>query len=233
MNITFDSNVWEPMVNEEEPHLVEIKNKIRDGKIQAYICEMALSLEAIQKKKRSEFFRDYEPRITVENLPPENGKLGVRVSFGPNTELHPGFPPQQWDKLLKARDLGFKVLRMTTFGTVRPKDIPDDMYINPNDMDGFWRYADPLASCSDYITSMGCGQAAYNRFRAEFNLVGLDFRSIPAERRKEFVERWKEFAEAIAEWADGDSLAAHYAAGNDFFCTDDRAGNAGIGIHIS
>ena len=79
--------------------------------------------------------------------------------------------------------------------------------------DEFWRYAEPLASCSDYITSMGCGQAAYNRFKEEFNLVGLDVHSIPVERRKEFVERWKDFAEAIAEWVDGDSLAAHYAAG--------------------
>ena len=53
MDITFDTNVWERAINEEEPHLVEIKNKIRDGKIRAYICEIALSLEAIQKQKRS------------------------------------------------------------------------------------------------------------------------------------------------------------------------------------
>ena len=50
MKITFDTNVWEPLVNEEKPHLAEIKNKIRDGKIQAYICEISLDLEAIQKK---------------------------------------------------------------------------------------------------------------------------------------------------------------------------------------
>ena len=37
MNITFDTNVWRRLVNEEKPHLVEIKNKIQDGKIQAYI----------------------------------------------------------------------------------------------------------------------------------------------------------------------------------------------------
>ena len=44
MNITFDSNVWERVVNEEDHHLVNIKNKIRIGEIQAYICEIALSL---------------------------------------------------------------------------------------------------------------------------------------------------------------------------------------------
>ena len=74
---------------------------------------------------------------------------------------------------------------------------------------------------------MGCGQAAYNRFKEEFNLIGLDVQSIPVERREEFGECWEEFAEAIAEWVDGESLAVHYAAGNDFFCTDDEARNAG------
>ena len=227
MNVTFDSNVWERVIDEDDCHLAEIKDKIRNGRIQSHICEIALSLEPSKKKLRSEFFENYHLCTTVNNLPPKGETLTMQIGFKPNVELHPGFHPKLWAKILEARNLGFRVLRMTNIGTVRPKDIPDDMYINPTDMDEFWRYAEPLASCSDYITSMGCGQAAYNRFKEEFNLVGLDVQSIPVERRKEFVERWKEFAEAIAEWVDGDSLAAHYAAGNDFFCTDDKAGNAG------
>lgn len=227
MNVTFDSNVWERIIDENDCHLAEIKDKIRDGRIQSHICEIALSLEPIKKKLRAEFFENYHFRTTVNNLPPKGETLTMQIGFKPNVELHPGFHPKLWAKILEARNLGFRVLRMTNIGTVRPKNIPDDMYINPTDMDEFWRYAEPLASCSDYITSMGCGQAAYNRFKEEFNLVGLDVHSIPVERRKEFVERWKDFAEAIAEWVDGDSLAAHYAAGNDFFCTDDNARNAG------
>ena len=105
MNITFDTNVWERLINEEEHHLVEIKNKIRDGKIQAYICAINLNLEAIRKEKRAELFGNYELRITEEHLPPENGMLVMRVSVGPNTDLHPGLSPEQWDKLLEARDL--------------------------------------------------------------------------------------------------------------------------------
>ena len=143
MNITFDSNVWEPVVKEEKPHLIEIKNKILDGKIQAYICEITLSLESIEREKRAEFFGNYEPSGTVEHLPPENGELVMRVSLGPNTELHPGLHPKQRVKLLKARDLGFRVLGMTNFLTVRTKDIPDDMYVQQE----FWRYADLLKNC--------------------------------------------------------------------------------------
>ena len=218
MNITFDTNVWEPMVNEKKPHLVEIKNKIRDGKIQAYICEIALNLEAIQREKRAEFFGNYKPKWTGQDFPLENGNLGILVGIGPNTDLHPGIHEKQWDKLLKARDLGFRVLRMTNAGTVRTKEIPDDMYVEHDDIEGFWKYAELLANCNDFIVGLGCGRAEYDQFKARSN----DGQTIPHKQ-------WRKFSEAIAEWVDGEALSAHYAVGNDFFCTNDKAGNAGAG----
>lgn len=222
MNITFDTNVWRRLVNEEKTHLVEIKNKIQDGKIEAYICEITVNLEAIQKVKRAKFFRDYEPSMTVEDLPPENGRLGMRVGLGPNTELHPGLPPELNDDLLKARDLGFRVLRMTNFGTVRTEEIPDDMYVQHDDIEEFWTYAELLANCNDFIVSLGCGRAEYDQFKAQFNLVGSGGQTVPEELKKKF-------SEAIAEWVDGEALSAHYAVGNDLFCTNDKARNAGTG----
>ena len=215
MKITFDTNVWRRMINEEKHHLVKIKNKIREGKIQAYICEIALNLEAIKRKERAKLFENYEPCITVKHLPPENGKYSMQISIKPNTEQHPGIPPQLREALLKARDLGFKVLRMTLAGTVRTKEIPDDMYARQDDEE-FSRYRESLGNCSDSIMGLGCGQAAYNQFKEQFNLVG-------SGGPKMSIEDEKKFSDAIAEWVDGDSLAAHYAAGNDLFCTDDRA----------
>ena len=222
MKITFDTNVWEGLINEEEHHLVEIKNKIRDSKIQAYICEIALNLEAIQKRKRAEFFGDYEPSIIEKPLPSENRRLSMQVGIAPNTGLHPGLHPKQWDKFLQARDLGFRVLRMTNIGTVRTKDIPDDMYVEHDYIDEFWRYAGLLKNCNDFIVRLGCGRAAYDQFKAEYNLVGSGSQPVPDEQKPKF-------SEAIAEWVDGEALSAHYAAGNDCFCTDDKARNAGTG----
>ena len=185
MKITFDTNVWEPMVNEEKPHLVEIKNKILEGKIQADICEVALSLEAIQKKKRAEFFGSYEPCITVKHLPPENGKFRMQFCIAPNTDLHPGIHEKQWDKLVKARDLGFRVLRMTNSGTARTKDIPNGMYVEHDE--GFSRYTELLGNCNDFITELGCGRAAYDQFKAQFNLVGSGGPPIPDEQKKKIL----------------------------------------------
>ena len=218
MKITFDTNVWERVVNEEEHHLAKIKDKILEGKIEAYICEIALSLESIPKKKRAERFRNYKPKWTVKDLPPENEKLRMRVGFGPNTELHPGIHPKQKVKLLKAQDLGFGVLRMTNIGTVRTKGIPDGMYVQHEDIEEFWKYAELLKNCNDFIVGLGCGRAAYDQLKARSN----DGQTIPQEQ-------WRKSSKAIAEWVDGEALSAHYAAGNDFFCTNDKARNAGTG----
>ena len=108
------------------------------------------------------------------------------------------------------------MLKMTNSGTVRPREIPDDMYVDDEDQ----KYIESLARCSEYIMALGCGQAAYNQLKERFNLFDSDSQGIPSEYEKKFQE-------AVAEWADGDSLSAHYASGNEWFCTDDQAGNAG------
>ena len=218
MKVTFDTNVWRRLVNEGRSHLVEIKNKISDGKIQAYICEITVNLEAIRRQKRAEFFKSYKPKWTVEDLPPENEKLRMSVGIGPNTELHPGLPAELKDDLLKAHNLGFRVLRMTNIGTVRTKEISDNMYVQHDDLEEFWTYAELLANCNDFIVGLGCGQAEYDQFKARSN----EGQTIPPEQ-------WRKFSEAIAEWVDGEALSAHYATGNDFFCTNDKARNAGTG----
>ena len=222
MNVTFDSNVWEKVIDEDDRHFVKIKNKIRTGEIRPYICQIALSLEAIQKKLRAEFFKSYKPSIKFRDEPTEDGMVRMRMCIEPNNELHPGFHPKLRCKLLKARDLGFRVLRMTRIGTVRPKDIPDDMYVDFASIDEFWKYAEPLARCSEYIAALGCGQAAFNQLKERRNQVDFDSQGTSSEFEKRFQE-------AVAEWVDGDALSAHYASGNEWFCTDDKAGNAGTG----
>lgn len=222
MNVTFDSNVWEKVVGNAVSHYAKIKDKICTGEIHPYICEIALSLESIEKELRAETFKSYKLSIKVEHLPTEDGTLRMQMGVGPNNELHPGLNTKLRDKLLKARDLGFRVLRMTNFGTVRTNEIPDDMYVDYVSMEEYEEYSSSLKRCSEYITSLGCGQAAYNQFKEKYNLVGLGYGAIPPKCRKKF-------AAAIGEWVDGELLSAHYASGNEWFCTDDRAGNAGIG----
>jgi hypothetical protein len=113
-------------------------------------------------------------------------------------------------KLLKAQELGFKVIRMTNFGTVRSPEIPKDMLLTVESYDAYWDYADRLSSCSQFTTNLGCG---YH-----------DYQIMKQTRQPGSPEK---LAAAVAEWVDGDALAAHYAFGANVFCTNDRAGKAG------
>ena len=93
MNVTFDSNVWEKVVDAMPiSHYAKIKDKIRAGEIRPYICEIALSLEAIKKKLRAEFFKNYKPSRIFEDVPTEDNTLRMGMCIGPNKELHPGLP---------------------------------------------------------------------------------------------------------------------------------------------
>jgi hypothetical protein len=99
---------------------------------------------------------------------------------------------------------------MTNLGTVRSPEIPQDMLLTVESYDAYWDYADRLADCSQFITSLGCG---YH-----------DYKTIKQTRQPGSPGN---LARAIAEWVDGDALAAHYAFKADVFCTNDRAHKAG------
>jgi hypothetical protein len=191
----------------------ELKEKILRREISPYLTEISVSLESIQRSKRQEFFRSYMPStsFTSESVSP-GGEIHAKFTFGPNAASHPGLHTNLSDHLLKAQELGFKVIRMTNIGTVRSPEIPQDMLLTVETHDAFWDYAQCLTDCHDFITRLGCGYHDYEMIKQTQQ---------PGSSEK--------LAAAIAEWVDGDALAAHYAFGADVFCTNDRGVNAGSG----
>jgi hypothetical protein len=157
LKVTFDSNVWEKLVSESQDYPT-ITERIQDGSISPYLCEIAISLESIQRTARQRFFKRYTPNFSFTATSQNDGEIGGIVKFGPNNELHPGLHPIPRGNLLKARDLGFRVLRMTNLGTVRSAEIPEDMLCNAEDESSFWAYAERLSSCSQFIKDMRCGR---------------------------------------------------------------------------
>lgn len=210
MKVTFDSNVWERLVEEPSAH-PELREKILSGVISPYMTEISVSLESIQNSKRQEFFRSYMPSTDwrAESVGP-GGEIHAKFTFGPNTASHPGLHSKLSQNLSKAQELGFKVIRMTNLGTVRSPEIPQDMLLTVESHQEFSDYAQRLTDCHGFITSLGCGYHDYEMIKQTGQ---------PGSPEK--------LAEAIAEWVDGDALAAHYAFGADIFCTNDRGRNAG------
>jgi hypothetical protein len=209
VKVTFDSNVWESLVVEPSEYPA-IRERILSGEISPYITEISVSLESIQKSARQQFFENYVPAFTWSAAPMSTGQIEGTLTVAPNAASHPGLNPKLSQKLLKAQELGFKVIRMTNLFTVRSPDIPKEMLLTVENYDVYWDYAERLRSCSEVITNLGCG---YH-----------DYKIMKQTRQPGSPEK---LAAAIAEWVDGDALAAHYAFGADVFCTNDRGRNAG------
>lgn len=221
MKVTFDSNVWESLVqgNKDMNQIIDL---IKCGKIEPYICEIALSLESISKANRLPFHLKYKPSTEFIEKQSTDKKYHYTIKLSPNNNAHPGLHPKLITGLTLAYKLGFKVLTMTNFGTVRNNEIPKDMLISFDKKDDFWSYADRLSECSKYIETLGAGAARYHELKAFLYNTGKKRDQITSE-----VNYSKSFHKAVAEWVDGESLAAHYAYGNDIFCTNDRGRNAG------
>jgi len=224
MKIVFDSNVWEKVVDLDAYPYKQILQKIKLRHIYPFICEAAISLESIRKLHRAGFFNSYEPKVEFQSLPSTGDTFGTRVCFSANNELHPPLPEVLLQRLQQAARLGFKVIRMGRFGTVRSSEIPEEMFCETPPETEFWKEAERFAECEGFIYDLPAGQYQYelmvNKLRARgLSVAGVASNVPPGKRKK--------FSEAIAEWVDGDSLAACYSKGISYFCTDDRGRNAG------
>jgi hypothetical protein len=224
MRVTFDSNVWENLASEEaslpKPYST-IKKMILNNRIEPYFCEISLSLESITKKDRLIKKLQYQPKTEFIKTEENEGSVTSTIEFSPNNDLHPGMPEVQKSKFHTAIQMGFKVLPMTNLGTARAREILPSMKKSFNTLDNFWSYAERLAECSEFITSLNCGFYQYQEEIKKYRQKQSPYLII-----KEIKES-KKFAKAVAEWADADAISAHYANNNDYFCTNDHAGNAG------
>lgn len=224
VKIVFDSNVWEKVTHlDAEPYSI-IRHKIETQNITPYICEIAISLESIQKKHRAGFFESYQPATKIVNCDSDGTSITANICFGPNNEAHPPLPEILINRLEAAKRMGFKVIHMNRFGTVRTNEIPTEMFLQPESVEEFWKSSERFTEFEEFIKSIEAGQHEYNQLTQEF---GIQSASIPGLARKIPASQHKRFAKAIAEWADGDSLAACYQEGLNYFCTDDKAKNAG------
>ena len=232
MNVTFDSNVWEKIIaHEMESNKIfsDLHKLIVSGKITPYICEIAISLESIMKKDRLNFFIEYQPKFETTTIGTTNNPDGTttfhcRASFSPDTEAHPGLHPILKTNLEQASKLGFKVLHMTNIGTVRSLEIPKEMYCSFDHVDDYWDYANKLSDLSSFIEKQQCGRYEYYQLKKT-----LGFQEYSVFHILKTVDKKSRsvFAKAIAEWVDGESISAHYAHGNDIFCSEDNARSTG------
>ena len=216
ITVTFDSNVWEQVVDESKRNdsgtYTAIYNYILNNEIEPYFFEGIVTLENIQKNQRKEFIKDFNPTISTQigNEPP-------RVKKGtspPELSVYLG------GTIPKALNIGFKFISTPRVGML---GIDPSAEYAAKDV----RYSleDRLKrtfEAAEFIESLGAGKAKLDNSIAKNYGMGMVQKTQNDTNLSD-----KQYSKNVAEWVDGDALAAHYGYGIDYFCTNDSASGAG------
>jgi len=215
MRVTFDSNVWQMVVT---PSLASktalcdafqaIHQALCGKQICGFICETVATLEAVRVKGRKTYFGSLKLPVEVRPDGHGPGQVLFTINVGTNHDQHPGLPDVLRERLELAFRLGIRLMRAPRIGLPIPRQFLDlallgDEFDVPTSAarDNHW------GDVVEMIEQRGVGSAV--------------MRSLGAARKPQ-VGGEKDFARAVAEWADGDSVAAHIAYGNEIFCTEDQ-----------
>jgi len=216
VTITFDSNVWEKIVDEakrsENTVYQSIFDQIKDGNIEPFFFEGLAVIESISKKDRKDFFGNFKASISfqVDNEEPH-------VTEGSSA---PGVTDYLRETIPKALKLGFRFIHTPRIGAPS-LNIPDQ-YKAPDNKYSLSDRLNRTFECLRFIKSLGAGKA-----KLHGRLDGDGERGIVNQTKQDESLSKKQYAKDIGEWVDGDALAAHYGFGIDYFCTNDQAKGAG------
>jgi hypothetical protein len=117
----------------------------------------------------------------------------------------------------RALELGMRMLRAPRIDGVRINDPSGDLYCKDPDEEALSTRLKRYEAITTAIEARGLGFAQVSK------VAGLLAKPARESDRRSI----NKVARAIAEWADGDSVAAHYAYAGDVFCTEDRGRKAG------
>lgn len=199
--VTFDSNVWEqivdPVKRSQDAECSAIHTGIEAGMIRPYFFEGILVLESVKKVERKEYFTKYRPTIST--------KIGAETPV-----IRVGTPaPELSEYLMRvvpmAISLGFRFIRLPRIG----------MPIGPTE----WAASEEFYSLEDRLTR----SFEFVRYADSLNPNGINL----AVGQGVSPLNEKKYASVVAEQSDIDALAAHYGYGIDIFCTRDQGKTAG------
>lgn len=214
--VTFDTNVWENIVDESKRESQEEYKKlfslITSKSLTPYFLEGTVVMEGIPRDKRKEYIANYKANISFQV-----GDEKPRVIKGSEpleiTKYHKEYIP-------KAIQLGFRFLRHPRLSGLS-LDI-EKQYFAEDETYSLEERIDRYFQCLEFIEKRGAGKS-----RLHNRLDGNGNRGIVKQTRNDNNLSEKQYGKDFAEWADGDALAAHYGYGIDYFCTNDEAKNAG------
>ncbi len=232
MIVTFDSNVWRAAAdpsrfpgNPEHAAFVSINAALNTKKIQGVLCETVFTLEGISRVNRKNFLVTYRPKAKIKEEELPDGTIKIGFSLGPEKSAHPGNNPFLSSHLTDALAVGFKLMHCPRIAGIHNPDLKDEWFVTMSH-----EYGNKFGEVARRLEAAGAGIAM-------IKAIGNNY-AAPTEPWFEGIAKApasddSTIAKAVAEWADADSVAAHVANGNAFFCTNDLAVTAGVASTFS
>jgi hypothetical protein len=226
--VTFDSNVFQNILKPDNYKddssyecFCKINQAIREECIIACISDTIFTYEAIIKKERKKKLGDNKGKTILSELSTKES-TGFRMTLGPGPEAHLTCHPILHDYLDVARSLGVKTLHAPRIGSFINDDLKKEDYL-PNIRYSRNERNERQGKCLRYIEGfLHCGKSIIDQL-----IEGYNGRNVFEKINNTPDSEKSRVSKALAEWADGDSIAAHYGYGNDYFCTRDEARGAG------
>jgi hypothetical protein len=187
-----------------------------------FFCEALIILEGIKNADRSAVFGSTEANTRYQHGLAPDGNGVTTISIRVEQPARRPLDQRQADRFLAAFGLGMKLLAATRIGMTRVDDPDGSRYVAEPDQGQLGRRLNRHLEAVTAIEARGVGCAQARRIadeiRAEIGGYG-SFISYLGKPRTPVEQR--QINRAIAEWADGDSVAAHYAYDIDIFCSED------------
>jgi hypothetical protein len=221
LTVTFDTNTFDkvsrPTLYPKDPDhaaMVEVHEALKRGDIRGLVCDTGLTLEGIGIDDRSTVFGGTTTRGSFGQVSEDTFLITIRTEQPDRPPVH----PKQAERFREAFALGMRLLGAPRLGMPRA----EEQFYAVEESEQIGRRLDRHGALASEIEKRGLGSARANalatRLAGGAVRVGPWFQSLGNARD---VHERRKAARAVAEWADGDAIAAHYAYGNDFFCTRD------------
>ena len=227
IKVTFDTNTFDKVVrphvyakDPEHGSFAKVHEALKDGRAAGFLCDTIVTLEGIKVDDRADVFGS---TALATNIVQENPET-IHINMKAEQPLRPPIHPKQAERVSAALAMGMKFLGAPRVGMARVEVPNANPYVEESEeqltarLDRFFKLAKAIEDRGR--GSIQAQRLAQRLANASQTMPSPWFKALGAARD---VHETREVARAIAEWADGDSIAAHYGYGNQFFCTGDEA----------
>jgi hypothetical protein len=224
LRVTFDTNALDLACRPErspgnplQPRLPRVNEALRAGVLQGFYSISMLTIEGVPRIDRAKTYSTTQMTSTKAA-----DADAIRVTYTVEQPDRPPLPQPVKERITAAHALGLRALKaVPRLGMYHYLD-PAGEYFLPNGADGeLSRWIDKAHDITRAIEARGVGMAQLQAIAARLGHGKPDRPWFKWLSDATDIHQQREIERAFAEWADGDTIAAHYAYGIDVFCSND------------